>query len=81
LNPYLPTIAVSLPSSTIITEKTPIPLLIVLYFLDALFVILIVWVLRHMYQQSLKKFNDRKGDNYQYGDESFDIEMNDRSPI
>jgi hypothetical protein len=63
LNPSLPTIVLSLPSSTIITEQTPVSMLVGLYFLDALFVILTVWGLKYLYKFTRQRFKENKKDN------------------
>lgn len=59
-----PTIIVSLPSSSIKSkEELSMPLQIMLYFLDAMFVILTVWVLKHLFKSSKEKYEKFKTTN------------------
>ena len=59
LNSLSPTIMVSLPSSSIKSQIENIPMfwVIILYLLDAIFVIIILYVFKYLYGISLKRIN------------------------
>jgi hypothetical protein len=56
-----PTIVISLPSSSIKSkEELPMPLIIALYFLDAIFVIITIWGMKYIFKLSKDKYKKLK---------------------